>query len=136
MFAELGRPAGQLQIPPDPADLLTAGDHRLIAYGIAPHRMANMPGLARAFAATPDRYDEIALRALPADAAIARVAELPHIGATRARAIASTALGRDEVLPDLSRQHERLHRKLGLSWSQVKVSAPRAVSPHFGRHAA
>jgi len=30
MFAELGLPAGHLQIAPDPADLLTAGEHRLL----------------------------------------------------------------------------------------------------------
>jgi len=49
MFAELGRRAGHLQLAPDPADLLTAGDHRLIGYGVAPHRAANVVGLARAF---------------------------------------------------------------------------------------
>jgi hypothetical protein len=65
---------------PDPADLLTAEDHRLLSYGIAPHRVANVLGLARAFMARPDRYDEITLRALQADEVIARVAELPHIG--------------------------------------------------------
>jgi hypothetical protein len=127
LFAELGRPAGHLRLPPDPADLLAAGDQRLIACGIAPHRVANVLGLARAFAATPDRYDEVTLRALPADAAIARVAELPHIGPVRARAIASTALGHDDVLPDLSRQHERLHRRWGLHWPQVRASARRAT---------
>ena len=87
VFAELGRPAGDLQLAPDPADLLTAGDHRLAGYGVAPHRAANVVALARAFAARPDRYDEMTLRALPADQAIARVAELPHIGLARARTI-------------------------------------------------
>ena len=85
IFAELGRPAGHLRLPPDPADLLTAGERRIVGYGVAPHRAANVVGLARAFAANPDRYDEVALRALPGDEAIARVAELPHIGATRPR---------------------------------------------------
>jgi 3-methyladenine DNA glycosylase/8-oxoguanine DNA glycosylase len=127
MFAELGQPAGHLQIPPDPADLLTAGDDRLISYGVAPHRVANVLGLARAFAATPDRYDEMVLRALPADEAIARVAELPHIGATRARVISSTALGHDDVLPDLARQDGQIRASLGLGWSEVRAGARRAA---------
>ncbi len=127
MFAELGRPAGRLRFPPDPADVLTAGDHRIVGYGVAPHRAANVVGLARAFAARPDRYDEVALRALPGDEAIARVAELPHIGPTRARAISSTALGHDDVLPDLARQDEGLRDRLGLGWSQIRAAARHAV---------
>ena len=123
MFAELGRPAGHLRLPPDPADLLTAGDRRIVGYGVAPHRAANVVGLARAFAARPDRYDEVTLRALPGDEAIARVAELPHIGPTRARAISSTALGHDDVLPDLARQDEQLRSRLGLG-------GPRFGRPH------
>ncbi len=127
MFSELGRPAGHLRFAPDPADLLTAGDDTITGYGVAPHRAANVLGLARAFAARPDRYDEITLRALPADEAIARVAELPHIGSTRARAISSTALGHDDVLPDLARQDEQLRRRLGLGWSQIRAAARRAA---------
>lgn len=148
IFAELGRPAdplaagraasgraatagqadaGQLRIAPEPADLLTAGDRRLISCGVAPHRAANVLSLARAFAARPDRYDEVSLRALPGEQAVARLAELPHIGATRSREIASTALGHDDVLPDLARRGEQLRRKLGLSWSQVRASAPRTA---------
>ena len=127
MFAELGRPAGHLRLPPDPADLLTAGDRRITGYGVAPHRAANVVGLARAFAARPDRYDEVMLRALPADEAIARVGELPHIGPTRARAISSTALGHDDVLPDLARQDEQLRSRLGLGWSQVRAAAHHAT---------
>ena len=127
MFAELGRPAGRLRLPPDPADLLTAGEHQIVGYGVAPHRAANVVGLARAFAARPDRYDEVTLRALPGDQAIARVAELPHIGPTRARAIASTALGHDDVLPDLARQDEGLRSRLGLGWSQIRTAARHAV---------
>jgi 3-methyladenine DNA glycosylase/8-oxoguanine DNA glycosylase len=126
-FAELGRPAGRLRLPPDPADVLTAGDHRIVSYGVAPHRAANVTGLARAFAARPDRYDEVTLRALPGDEAIARVAELPHIGPTRARAISSTALGHDDVLPDLARQDEGLRDRLGLGWSQIRAAARHAV---------
>jgi 3-methyladenine DNA glycosylase/8-oxoguanine DNA glycosylase len=127
MFAELGRPAGHLRLPPDPADLLTAGDRRMVGYGVAPHRAANVLGLARAFAARPDRYDEVTLRALPGDEAIARVAELPHIGPTRARAISSTALGHDDVLPDLARQDEQLRSRLGLGWPQVRAAARHTV---------
>lgn len=127
MVAELGRLAGHLQIPPEPADLLTAGEQRLIAYGVAAHRVANVLGLARAFATRPERYDEIALRSLPADEAIARVAELPHIGVTRSRAICTTALGHDDVLPDLARHDEQLRRMLGLSWPQVRANARRAA---------
>jgi 3-methyladenine DNA glycosylase/8-oxoguanine DNA glycosylase len=127
MFAELGRPAGQLWLPPDPANLLTAGDRQIVSYGVAPHRAANLAGLARAFAASPDRYDEVTLRALPGDEAIARVAELPHIGPTRARAISSTALGHDDVLPDLARQDEQLRSRLGLGWAQVRAAARRAA---------
>jgi 3-methyladenine DNA glycosylase/8-oxoguanine DNA glycosylase len=127
MFAELGRPAGRLRLPPDPSDLLTAGDHRIVGYGVAPHRAANVIGLARAFAAEPDRYDEVTLRALPGDEAIARVAELPHIGPTRARAISSTALGHDDVLPDLARQDEELRSRLGLGWPQIRAAARHAV---------
>jgi 3-methyladenine DNA glycosylase/8-oxoguanine DNA glycosylase len=121
---------------PDPADLLTAEDHRLLSYGIAPHRVANVLGLARAFVARPDRYDEITLRAVQADEVIARVAELPHIGAARARAIASSALGHDDVLPGLARQDEQMRRRLGLGWSQVRAGARRATPQHSGRHAA
>lgn len=86
-----------------------------------------MIGLARAFAARPDRYDEATLRALPGDEAIARIAELPHIGPTRARTISSTALGHDDVLPDLARQDEQLRSSLGLGWSQIRVAARRAA---------
>ena len=127
MFAELGRPAGHLRLPPDPADLLTAGDDRIVGFGVAAHRAANVVGLARAFAARPDRYDEATLRALPGDEAIARVAELPHIGSTRARAISSTALGHDDVLPDLARQDEQLRSRLGLGWSQIRAAARHAA---------
>jgi 3-methyladenine DNA glycosylase/8-oxoguanine DNA glycosylase len=127
MFAELGRPAGRLQLPPDPADVLTAGNRRIVGYGVAPHRAANVVALARAFAARPDRYDEITLRMLPAGEAIARVAELPHIGSTRARAISSTALGHDDVLPDLGRSDEQLRRRLGVGWSQIRAAARRAA---------
>jgi len=129
MFAELGRPAGHLQLAPDPADLLSAGDRRVAGYGVAPHRAANVVALARAFAARPDRYDEITLRALPGDEAVAWVAELPHIGSTRARAISSTALGHDDVLPDLARQDEQLRRRLGLGWSQIRAAA-RSAAPY------
>jgi 3-methyladenine DNA glycosylase/8-oxoguanine DNA glycosylase len=127
MLGALGRPAGHLKLAPDPADVLTAGNDRIIGYGVAPHRATNVIGLARAFAARPGRYDEITLRTLPADEAIARVAELPHIGATRARAISSTALGHDDVFPDLARQDEQLRRRLGLGWSQLRVAARRAA---------
>jgi hypothetical protein len=127
MFAELGRPAGYLRLPPDPADLLDAGDHRIVGYGLAPHRAANVIGLARAFAAKPDRYDEVTLRALSGDEAIARVAELPHIGPTRARAISSTAVGHDDVLPDLARQDEQLRSRLGLGWSHIRAAARHAA---------
>jgi hypothetical protein len=127
MFAELGRPAGHLRLPPEPADLLTGGDQQIVGYGVAPHRAANVIGLARAFAARPDRYDEVTLRALPGDEAMARVAELPHIGPTRARAISSTALGHDDVLPDLARQDEQLRSRLGLGWSQIRAAARHAV---------
>lgn len=127
LFAELGRPAGQLRLPPDPADVLTAGDRRIVGYGVAPHRAANVIGLARAFAAQPDRYDETTLRALPGDEAIARIAELPHIGPTRARTISSTALGHDDVLPDLARQDEQLRSRLGLGWSQIRAAARHAA---------
>ena len=127
MFAELGRPVGDLWLPPEPADLLTAGEHRITGWGVAPHRAANVVGLAGAFAARPDRYDEVALRALPANEAVARIAELPHIGPTRARAIASTALGHDDVLPDLARQDEQLRRKVGQGWAQVRAAAIRAA---------
>ena len=127
LWSGLGRSAGQLQLPPDAADLLTAGDERITGYGIAPHRAANVIALARAFAATPDRYDEDTLRALPADQAIARIAELPHIGSTRARLIASAAAGHDDVLPELARQDEQLRGKLGLGWADVKGAAGRAA---------
>jgi hypothetical protein len=127
MFAELGRPVGHLRLPPDPADLLDAGDHRIVGFGLAPHRAANVIGLARAFAAKPDRYDEVMLRALSGDEAIARVAELPHIGPTRARAISSTAVGHDDVLPDLARQDEQLRSRLGLGWSQIRAAARHAA---------
>ena len=96
---------------------------------MAPHRAANVVGLARAFAANPDTYDEVALRALPGDEAIARVSELPHIGPVRARAISSTALGHDDVLPDLARQDEQLRSRLGLGWSQIR-SAARHAAPY------
>ena len=127
MFDELGRPAAQLRLPPDPADLLTAGDGRIVDYGVAPHRAANVVSLARAFAARPDWYDEVTLRALPGDEAIARVAELPHIGPTRARAILSIALGHDDVLPDLARQDEQLRSRLGVGWSEIRAAARHAV---------
>lgn len=94
---------------------------------MAPHRAANLVGLARAFAARPDQYDEVTLRALPADEAIARVAELPRIGPTRARVISSSALGHDDVLPDLARQEGELRSRLGLGWSQIRAAARHVV---------
>jgi hypothetical protein len=127
MWSELGRSAWRSQLPPEAADVLTAGDQRIAGYGIAPHRTANILALARAFAATPDRYDEGTLRALPADQAIARIAELPHIGSTRARLIASAAADHDDVLPDLARQDEQLRAKLGLAWAELKSAASRAA---------
>jgi hypothetical protein len=66
---------------------------------------------------------------VPADEAIARLAELPHIGVTRSRAICTTALGHDDVLPDLARHDEQLRRLLGLSWPQVRANA-RRVAPY------
>jgi hypothetical protein len=127
MFAELGKPAGPLRLAPDPAEVLAAGEHRLTACGAAPHRVANVLSLARAFVADPGRYDEASLRALPAGAAIGRVAELPHIGQARARMIASTALGHDDVLVDLSRRDDQLRRTLSMSWSQVLAASRRAA---------
>ena len=138
IFAELGDASGHLQIPPEPGALLTAGEHRLIAYGISPHRAANVLGLARAFATKPESYDEVALRTLPAAEAVARIAKLPHIGPTRARTIASTALGHDDVLPDLARQDQQMRRRLRRDWSQLRSSA-RLAAPFrsiSGRHAA
>jgi hypothetical protein len=86
-----------------------------------------MLALAVIFATHPDRYDEDALKALPAAAAVRRLGELPHIGAVRARAIAATALGHEDVLPDLSRHDERMRRELGTGWPQVRTAARRAV---------
>jgi 3-methyladenine DNA glycosylase/8-oxoguanine DNA glycosylase len=129
IFADLGRKAGPLQVAPRPDDILAAGQPRLASYGIAGHRVGNMLGLAAAFATHPGRYDEEALRALPAADAVKRLGELPHIGATRARAIASTALGHDDVLPDLSRRDERLRRELGTSWPQLRAAA-RLAAPY------
>ena len=65
LFAELGQSAGELAMAPGPTDLLAAGDRRIISYGIAPHRVANVLGLACAFAARPERYDEIAYEPCP-----------------------------------------------------------------------
>lgn len=108
MFAELGRPAGRLQLPPDPSDLLTAGDHRIVGYGVAPHRAANVVSLARAFAARPDKYDEVTLRALPGDEATARVAELPHIfGGNLLREIITAWLNFGVILDHGTQHQER-----------------------------
>jgi hypothetical protein len=122
-----GHGAGPVQVAPRPDEILAAGHERLAGYGIAGHRVGNMLGLASAFATRPGRYEEEALRALPAVDAVERLGELPHIGARRARAIASTALGHDDVLPDLSRHDERLRRQLGAGWSQVRAAARRAT---------
>jgi 3-methyladenine DNA glycosylase/8-oxoguanine DNA glycosylase len=127
MFAELGPGAGELRLAPEPGDLLGAGEHALVGCGIAQHRVPNLLGLASEFAARPKYYDEAVLRALPGKQAVARLASLPHIGATRAAEIAAGPLGHDDVLPDLSRQHEQLRRTLGLSWAQVLASADRAA---------
>ncbi len=127
LLADLGRPAGTLRLLPEPADLLTAGAGRLAGYGLAAHRVAHVLGLAQAFAANPDRYDEAVLLGLPAGQAVARIAKLPHIGATRARLICAVALGHDDVLPDLSRRGEQLHRALGVSWSRLTDMAREAA---------
>jgi hypothetical protein len=127
IFTDLGRKAGPVQVAPRPGDILAAGHERLAAYGIAGHRVGNMLGLASAFATRPGRYEEEALRALSAADAVERLGELPHIGVRRALAIASTALGHDDVLPDLSRHDERLRQQLGTSWSQVRAMAGRAT---------
>jgi 3-methyladenine DNA glycosylase/8-oxoguanine DNA glycosylase len=127
IFTDLGHKAGPVQVAPRPDDILAAGHERLAGYGIAGHRVGNMLALASAFATRPGRYEEESLRALPAADVIERLGELPHIGAKRARDIASTALGHDDVLPDLSRQNERLRRELGIGWSQVRAAARRAT---------
>jgi 3-methyladenine DNA glycosylase/8-oxoguanine DNA glycosylase len=127
LFAELGQDASNLKLPPDPADLLTAGEHRIVSFGVAPRRAANVVGLARAFAAIPDRFDEITLRALPADVAIARIAELPHIGSTRARVICGGALGHEDVLPNLARHEDQLRRRLDQGWPQIQAAARHAA---------
>ena len=126
IFADLGRKAGQVRVAPRPDDILNA-EPRLGGYGIAGHRVGNMLGLASAFAAQPGRYDEAALLALSGADAVKRVSEFPHIGARRARVIASTVLGHDDVLPDLSRQDERFRQELGASWSQLRAAARRAT---------
>ncbi len=129
LLAGLGRPAGTLRLLPEPADLLTAGADRLAGYGLAAHRAGHVLGLAQAFAANPDRYDESVLLGLPARQAVARITELPHIGASRARLICGTALGHDDVLPDLSRRGEQLYRTLGVTWSRLQSMA-RAAAPY------
>jgi 3-methyladenine DNA glycosylase/8-oxoguanine DNA glycosylase len=127
LFAELGPRDRELTVPPDPADLLDAGDDAIVGCGIASHRVANLLGLAREFAARPEHYDEVVLRGLPGRQAVRRLAGLPHIGAARAAAIAAGPLGHDDVLPDLSRQDEQLGRMLGLSWSRVLASSEQAA---------
>jgi len=129
IFADLGAKAGPLRVAPRPDDILTAGHEKLGGYGIAGHRVGNMLGLASAFATRPGRYDEETLRALPGDVAVKRLGELPHIGTRRARAIASTALGHDDVLPDLSRHDDRLRQVLGSDWPRVRAAA-RLASPY------
>jgi 3-methyladenine DNA glycosylase/8-oxoguanine DNA glycosylase len=127
LFGELGSRIGLLTLAPEPADILGAGEGRLTSYGIAPHRAANVLGLAQVFATRPEYYDEVTLRQLPANEAVARLAKLPHIGKARAAEIASGPLGHDDVLPDLSRRAEQLRRTLGLSWAEVLASAERAA---------
>jgi hypothetical protein len=127
LFAELGPRARELQLPPQPDDLLGAGEDALAGFGIAPHRVANLLGLARQFAARPEYYDEAVLRGLPGKQAVRRLAELPHIGGARASAIAAGPLGHDDVLPDLSRQAGQLGRMLGLSWSRILASSEQAA---------
>jgi hypothetical protein len=41
----------------------------------------------------------------------------------------AAALGHDDVLPDLSRRGEQLHRALGVSWSRLRALA-RAAAPY------
>jgi len=126
LFRDLGGAVGGLPCPPPSATVLEAGRARLASYGVAAHRADNLLALAKAFAQAPERYDDGALRALPADQALARLSELPHIGATRARAIATSALGHDDVLADLSRLDERLRLAVGLGWSQIRARAEAA----------
>ena len=125
MFAELGRPAGHLRLPPDPADLLTAGDDRIVGFGVAAHRAANVVGLARAFAARPDRYDEATLRALPGDEAIARLAELPHIGSTRARATRPRLSATTTCCP--TSRARTSNCAAGWAWAGPRYGRPRAT---------
>jgi hypothetical protein len=127
MVTGLGRKVGPVYSVPQPEDILAAGHERLAGYGFPGHRVGNMLALAVIFASCPDRYDEDALRALPAAAAVRRLGELPHIGAARARAIAVTALGHEDVLPDLSRHDERMRQELGTGWPQVRTAARQAV---------
>jgi hypothetical protein len=127
LFADLGQRGRGLRLPPEPSDLLDAGTDALVGFGIAPHRVANLLGLAREFAVRPEHYDEAVLRELPGRQAVRRLAELPHIGAARAADIAAGPLGHDDVLPDLSRQHDQLGRILGLSWPRVLASSAQAA---------
>jgi hypothetical protein len=46
---------------------------------------------------------------------------------TRSRAVSTTALGHDDVLPDPARHDEQPCRMLGLSWPQIGANARRAA---------
>ena len=115
------------QVLPSPSAVLSAGRQPLIEYGLAPHRAANVLALAHVFDDRPARYDETVLRELSGDEAIARLRELPHIGAARARAIAGGALGHDDVLADLLPYRERLEGTLSASWSEIQAGVARAA---------
>lgn len=116
---------------PTPDDMLSAGHDRLVAHGLKPSRADHLLGVARMFADEPAALTSSALLDLDADAAVARLARLPHIGKRRAVEIATGPLGHDDVPADLTPHRDRLVELLDHSWQDIQRVVA-ATTPYRG----
>ncbi|MGH3385738.1 MAG: hypothetical protein ACRDO1_14260 [Nocardioidaceae bacterium] len=116
---------------PTPDDLLSTGHDQLVAHGLKPSRADHLLGVATMFADEPSAFTSAALLALDADAAVARLARLPHIGKSRAVEIATGPLGHDDVPADLTPHRDRLVELLDLSWQEIQRVVA-AMAPYRG----
>lgn len=125
MFETWGSRPGEWDVvdAPTPAAIRHGGTEALTGFGIKTGRAAQLLLLAELFADSAGDYEAAVIRELPPDEALARVAELPHIGANRARELTSTALGHDDVTYQPQGAGEG-----GEAWSaairQVQAAAP------------
>lgn len=118
LFTALGTVGqeGNVRTAPRPAAVLRAGESGLRQFGIKPGRVVQLLALAAVFTERQGEYDAAVLRTLDADEAVDRIAELPHIGAKRARELTSTAVGHDDVTYEPWGVAAALEDQQGMPW--------------------